>query len=377
MFGQFVEPIVAHSRGPYHQCLAQELGERHFHKHIVNGEHPLAIGQLRVFLPHLQIIHKVHIAALGNGEIAPFHVQRRVGQHVYLPAETEVLLVVGHELQMIAQVAVHVDGILNVETIECHGILTYRTGERILQESHLVVVDVHIGKHIFQGGIQNVARLYQVVNARRVLSFHDLLLAMRVFAIDVLRDGLVDADGQNQFVVQRAYLHLVQQPLLFLELRVLQVHRLQVVHRQRNLLVFRILVVRVVAQRRFLFGGNHAFHQFYGRIILPRIFALSFRAHLHILQCAALGFQSDAQLRLSLARHIHLLTAKAQCRDGQRPSVVALNLEAPFAICRHHHMMSMINRTGKGNAVARCSIYHHAFDLLRADTHAHHQHDDH
>ena len=44
LLGQFVEAVVAHTGGTDDKGLAEELGEGHLDKHIVDGQHPLAIG---------------------------------------------------------------------------------------------------------------------------------------------------------------------------------------------------------------------------------------------------------------------------------------------------------------------------------------------
>ena len=67
---------------------------------------------------------------------------------------------------MVAQVTVHIDSVLNIVSVESDGILADRTDERILQQTDIVIVDVHIGKHVLQGNIQNVASLNELVDSR-------------------------------------------------------------------------------------------------------------------------------------------------------------------------------------------------------------------
>ena len=102
--------------------------------------------------------------------------QRRVGKDIKFATEAEVLLIVRQELQMIAQVAVYIYRVLNIITIEGDCILSDRTHERILQQSHIVVVDIHICKHILERNVKDVARLDKLVYTRRALSFDDTLL---------------------------------------------------------------------------------------------------------------------------------------------------------------------------------------------------------
>ena len=67
---QFVEGIVGHTRVADHGEGIEEAGELEFREEIIDGEHPLAIGQLRKLLHNLHVLHEVHIALLGDGHLA-------------------------------------------------------------------------------------------------------------------------------------------------------------------------------------------------------------------------------------------------------------------------------------------------------------------
>ena len=86
-----------------------------------------------------------------------------------LAPEPEVLLVVGHELQVVALVVVHVKRVDDVESVKVDSIFTNRACERILQQPYLVVVDVNVGENVFYNRIQYIAGLYEVVYSGCVL----------------------------------------------------------------------------------------------------------------------------------------------------------------------------------------------------------------
>ena len=111
----------------------------------------------------------------------------------------------------------HVGSVGDVVAVEGNGIAAYRTGEGILEQSHVVVIDIHIGKALDQDLIDNVARLEQVVHAGRVLSLDDGLLGMRVLAIELLSDLFLDRQRQDKLLVVLAHLDLIEQPLTLLE----------------------------------------------------------------------------------------------------------------------------------------------------------------
>ena len=73
LLGQLVECIVAQPRGAYHDGLGQEVGQLQLGHHVVLREHPRAVGQLGELLEHAQVLDEVHVAALGYGKLAAFH----------------------------------------------------------------------------------------------------------------------------------------------------------------------------------------------------------------------------------------------------------------------------------------------------------------
>ena len=90
----------------------------------------------------------------------------RVLQDVEIATETEVHLVVGQEMEMDATVAFDFHRVLDVEAVEVDGILADRRGKGVLYQTDLVVIEVNVGKDLFQHHIQHVARLEQVVQTR-------------------------------------------------------------------------------------------------------------------------------------------------------------------------------------------------------------------
>ena len=124
--------VILCTGGPDDNHLTEEFGYRHLHEHIIRTEHPLPIIQLPIFLNDLQVIHEVHITLLRDGQCTFTDMQGTVGNDIQITAETEVLLVIGHELQMITLVAVNKRCILNIITVETDRVVSDRTSKRIL-----------------------------------------------------------------------------------------------------------------------------------------------------------------------------------------------------------------------------------------------------
>ena len=84
--------------------------------------------------------------------------QGRIGKDIQVAPKAKILLVVRQELQMIAQIAIYINRILNIKTIECHRVLADGARERELKQAYLIIIQIDIGKYILQRRVENVAR---------------------------------------------------------------------------------------------------------------------------------------------------------------------------------------------------------------------------
>ena len=184
----------------------------------------------------------------------------------------------------------------------------------------MVLVEVNIGEHVLDYRVDDVTRLEQVVDALARLTRDDGLLSVRLPAVHLLRDGLVDADGQNHLARHVAGLHLLHQPGVFLKRSLFQLFRFQVVQRERYLLVFVVLIVVVDAEVGFLLCSHHAPHQFHGRVVLAAVSA-TLRLDGNFRQLLVVGFQLDVLLRLGLRRDGYDTRLIAHGTEGDVPSL--------------------------------------------------------
>ena len=174
---------------------------------------------------------------------------------------------------MIAQVAMDKDGVLDVIAIEGYGILAYGRGEGILQQADTVVVDINIGKDIVQDSIEDIARLKQVINPRRVDTHDDGALVPGLTTVKLLLDRLLDGDRQDEPVVIGAELHLFEEPGLIPEKGFLHPLRRYLVDGQRQFLVFVILVEVAIGEVGTVLGSNHLTHQLDSGVVLTAVTA--------------------------------------------------------------------------------------------------------
>ena len=87
----------------------------------------------------------------------------------------------------------------------------------------------------------------------------------------MLCNGLVVRNGQDKLAVVGRCLNLVAYVSLVLELARIEIGWLDVVQRERNLLVLVILIIVVIVKMRALLGCDYALHELHGRIVLARI----------------------------------------------------------------------------------------------------------
>ena len=341
---QFVEGIVGKSGVPDHQEVLQHTVGMQLSHHIVLGEYPLTIVELGIFLLYLHVLHPVYVRLVRDGEVTLLHMQGTVCQHIQFASETEVLRVGRDELEVIAEVTLHIDGVLQIEVVEGDSRSADRRRERILEQAHIVVIDIDIGENFLQGGVENFTRLDHLSDTIALLTLDDILLGLRVLAIHVLRHGLVDADRQGELAIVRRGLHLVEEVLTLAEELVFELFLLQVVECQRYLLVLIVLIIIMIGEVGLFLGSDDTAHQFHGRVFLAGVLAtLGLHHHLGKLMTVVLELHL---YKMGLVGHLHSLRLVAQCTHGEHPSRMLVDGKLTLAITRHSYLMPTVLHAG-------------------------------
>ena len=86
--------------------------------------------------------------------------QSRVRFDVDFASKSEILNIIGCELQVVTKILPHIDRVFDIESIEAYGIFPNRAGEGVLEQTYLVVVNIHISEDILEHGIEDVSRFY-------------------------------------------------------------------------------------------------------------------------------------------------------------------------------------------------------------------------
>ena len=352
---QLIEGEISQSRVSDNGKLMEEAGKLHLSKHIIDSEHPLTSRQLRELLDYLHVLDKVHVALLGNGHVAALDLPARICQDIEVATKTEVLLVVWQEVQMEALVVADHQRVFDVIAIERDGATTDRRGEGILQHTDLIVVDVHIGKDILQHRGEDITRLHKIVDTRRVHTLDNDLLVVRLLAVNLLRDGLIDRYRQNELVVVRTSLHLVDQPLLLLIFRTIQDGWSNLIDSEGQFLIFVILIVVVVVEISLLLGSNHLLHHLDSRVILTTI-TPTLSLHGDFLQQGIIGFELDVVGTLDTMIHHHSRGDIADSAEGEHPSLMTGDGIMALDIGDNAEVVPLILHRGKGNGLTRLRI---------------------
>ena len=81
-----------------------------------------------------------------------------------------------------------------------------------------------------------------------LLTLDDILFALRVLAVNVLRNGLIDTYRQGELAVVRRKLHLVEEILSLAEELSLHLFLGDIIECEGDLLIFIILIIIIVAE---------------------------------------------------------------------------------------------------------------------------------
>ena len=219
---------------------------------------------------------------------------------------------------------------------------------------HLVVVDVDIGEDVLRGGIDDVARLEEIGDAHGTLSLDDVFLAVRTAAVDFLRHRLVDAGRENEFSRLLALLDLIGEPGELLELRIGEHVGLDVVQRQGQLLVFRVLIVVAVGKIGLFLVGNDLLHQFDGRIALTTVLS-AFGTYGDFAQRLHIGLEGHQQAMAvgTDGNGTRLIPHSTEC---QLPSDMLGNGEIAAMVGHRRNLLTFILNGDETNAVARLVV---------------------
>ena len=245
---------------------------------------------MQVLLVNRHITHEVNVGTLRYAEVYLLHVKRGVLEYPQVAAETKVLLVVRHERHLYARVAVHLQRINYIESVEAYGILAYRRRERELQQANLVVIYVNLRKHLLGQSGKEVPRLQQVVHALAVLCVNVYTLFLGTLAVVAVKHLLVGDYRQHRLARYRIYLYLILKPLLLGIGTLCELFLCNVIERDCHLLIVTVLEEILVLQLRLLLSSNNTTHQLNGGIVLTGVFRF-LRLHDNLLKVLRVRFQ--------------------------------------------------------------------------------------
>ena len=196
---------------------------------------------------------------------------------------------------MVALVALHHECVGNKISVKRDGGgRTDGTDEGILEQTYLILVEVHIREAVGQHTREDVARIDELTDTITALSLHDGLLLKRVLAIDDLAHLLVHGQGQDKLARLGTGVHMVLQIGHAAEMLILQYLVGHLVQRERHLLILMITEKVSLADIGLLLGLYHSPHHLHRRIVLTTV-TLTLGLHLHFPQRRMLLAQTHIQ----------------------------------------------------------------------------------
>ena len=120
---------------------------------------------------------------------------------------------------------------------------------------------------------------------------------MGMLAVYLLCDGLIHRNGQYEFAVVFAFLHLILEPRFLFHLGVLKFLGSDIIECKCEFLIFVILIIVAVVEVGTFFCLDHLFHQFDCRIVLSAV-SSPFRFYYNFLQGLGVGLEFDVEILL-------------------------------------------------------------------------------
>ena len=274
---KWLKRVVSILRIAFHLQGFQKLRRFQQDKHVVFGQYLLTAGQLCELLGDVDALYVVDRRLDGDADVGFGDAKCGVGHDIEGPREAEIARVVRAKGHLDALVAINIGGVFDEVAIKCDGsVRGYGTQELRLDKTDVVFVDIHLGKDILEHRSQDIARVDELIHARRALSFDDALFLVLLLAVNLLRHCLIHRERKDEFTCFGRGFHVFLQERHSLKGAFFKDFWGDIAQCKGEFVVLLYTVVVALAEIASLFGGNHLFHQDDRRVVLTRIlFALS------------------------------------------------------------------------------------------------------
>ena len=151
-------------------------------------------------LRDVDALHVVDRRFHGDTDVGLGEAEGGIGQDVERTRETEVARIVGAERNLDAALPVDHGGVFDEVAIECDGAVGGHGAEKLrLQEADVVLIEVDFREHILQHRGENVACVDDFIHAVGAFALDNGLGRAQLLTVNLLRNGFVDRNGENQF----------------------------------------------------------------------------------------------------------------------------------------------------------------------------------
>ena len=238
------------------ECL-EKLRRFEHHEHVVLGQHLFARGEGGELLRDVDALHVVDRRFDGDADVGLGEAEGGIGQDVERTRETEVARIVRAERNLDTALPVDHGGVFDEVAIERDGAVGGHGAEELrLQEADVVLIEVDFREHILQHRGENVARVDDFVHTVGAFALHDGLGRAQLLTINLLRNGFVDRNGENEFARFFRGLDVLFEKGHAFDAALLEKLGRDVAQRESELIVFLIAVEITIAQVAGFFGRD-------------------------------------------------------------------------------------------------------------------------
>ena len=347
------EVVVAAARVSCYEHVGEEVVHAEFGPHVVAGEAPFSVFGGLVVKLQVHVSDVVYLAFVGYLQFASSDAQAFVLGYPELSLESEVLVVVGIEEQVVAAVVVECHGVHDGESVEADGSSSDGAGELVLEDHDEVVVEVYVFEEFAEHSVGHLSGLQEGVHAFGPAALDEVLGFLGFLSVEPCGEGLVHGEGHDVLVVQGRGFDLVGVPL---GVRGVASESIDVVHGEGDLLIAVVAVVVVRLESVAVFSLDDAPHEFHGGVVFAAVFPLA-RLDADFAQGARLGLHACLD-ELCAAGYLDRLGLVSHAGDLERPPLFPRDAEVAQLVGEHGALGALVSHAGALQKRAVCLVFH-------------------
>lgn len=232
----------------------------------------------------------------------------------------------------------------------------------VLEQTNVVLVDIDLGKGVLEQGVDHLARTEEVADAIGALAENDILFGIVALAVDLLRDGLIDRQGEYQLSRFGGFLHVLLEEGHTFELAFFKDAGRDVGEGKAKFVVLLDRIIVALLEIAHLLGSDDLLHQFHGGIVFARILGL-LRHDLCFPQSEIGGFEAhDETIATGGSDGLRFVANGGEFKSA---TLAISDGELALDIRLGNGFRAFVKDIDEGGGFTRLGIEHTACDMLR------------